>query len=77
MPKKVILDVDTGTDDAVALMVAALSPDLQLVGVTTVVGNCPSPIPRQCMTPWPSVPSSILPSFLPNLFRWMWKRKGN
>ena len=44
MPKKVILDVDTGTDDAVALMVAALSPDLQLVGATTVVGNCPGPI---------------------------------
>ncbi len=74
MPKKVILDVDTGTDDAVALMVAALSPDLQLVGVTTVVGNCPSPIPHRCMTPWPSVPSSILPSLPPNLFRWMWKR---
>lgn len=41
MPKRVILDVDTGTDDAVALMVAALSPDLELVGATTVVGNCP------------------------------------
>ena len=27
MPTKVILDVDTGTDDAVALMVAALSPE--------------------------------------------------
>jgi len=39
MPTKVILDVDTGTDDAVALMVAALSPDLELVGVTTVNGN--------------------------------------
>ena len=51
MPKKVNLDVDTGTDDAVALIVAALSPDLQLVVVTTVVGNCPSPMPGQCMTP--------------------------
>jgi inosine-uridine nucleoside N-ribohydrolase len=38
-PTKVILDVDTGTDDAVALMVAALSPDLELVGATTVNGN--------------------------------------
>ena len=36
---KVILDVDTGTDDAVALMVAALSPDIELVGATTVNGN--------------------------------------
>ncbi|MCP4421426.1 MAG: nucleoside hydrolase [Chloroflexi bacterium] len=42
MPTKVILDVDTGTDDAVALMLAALSPDLELVGATTVVGNCPA-----------------------------------
>ncbi len=41
MAKKVILDVDTGTDDAVALMIAALSPDLELVGVTTVIGNVP------------------------------------
>jgi len=39
MPTKVILDVDTGTDDAVALMAAALSPDLELVGATTVNGN--------------------------------------
>lgn len=44
MARKVILDVDTGTDDAVALMLAALSPDLELVGATTVVGNCPGPI---------------------------------
>ncbi len=41
MTKKVILDVDTGTDDAVALMVAALSPDLDLIGATTVNGNVP------------------------------------
>ncbi|HEY6962996.1 MAG TPA: nucleoside hydrolase [Gaiellaceae bacterium] len=41
MPKKLILDVDTGTDDAVAIMFAALHPDLELVGVTTVNGNVP------------------------------------
>ena len=39
MPKKLILDVDTGTDDAVALMLAALHPDLELVAATTVNGN--------------------------------------
>ena len=39
MAKKLILDVDTGTDDAVAIMLAALHPDLELVGVTTVNGN--------------------------------------
>jgi len=40
MVKKVILDVDTGTDDAVAIMLAALAPNIHVVGITTVVGNC-------------------------------------
>jgi inosine-uridine nucleoside N-ribohydrolase len=39
VPTKLILDVDTGTDDAVALMFAALHPDLELVAATTVNGN--------------------------------------
>ncbi|MCC6904659.1 MAG: nucleoside hydrolase [Anaerolineae bacterium] len=39
MPQKLILDVDTGTDDAVALMCAALHPALELVAATTVAGN--------------------------------------
>lgn len=39
MAKKVILDVDTGSDDAVALVTALLSPDLELVAACTVWGN--------------------------------------
>jgi inosine-uridine nucleoside N-ribohydrolase len=39
--RTVILDVDTGTDDAVAIMFAALHPDLELIGLTTVNGNLP------------------------------------
>jgi inosine-uridine nucleoside N-ribohydrolase len=39
MPIPLILDCDTGTDDAVAIMVAALHPGLDLLGVTTVWGN--------------------------------------
>ena len=41
MPHQVILDVDTGTDDAVAIMFAALHPELELLAVTTVNGNVP------------------------------------
>lgn len=37
--KKVILDVDTGTDDAIAIMTALLSEDLDVLGITTVNGN--------------------------------------
>ena len=39
MAQKLILDCDTGTDDAVAIMLAALHPGLELLGVTTVNGN--------------------------------------
>jgi inosine-uridine nucleoside N-ribohydrolase len=39
MRKKLVLDVDTGTDDAVAIMLAALHPELELLAVTTVNGN--------------------------------------
>ena len=39
MARKVILDVDTGSDDAVAIMTAALSPDIDLEAVCTVWGN--------------------------------------
>jgi purine nucleosidase len=39
MPRKIILDCDPGHDDAVALLLAHGSPDIELVGVTTVMGN--------------------------------------
>lgn len=39
--KRVILDVDTGVDDALALLLALRSPELHLEAVTTVAGNIP------------------------------------
>jgi inosine-uridine nucleoside N-ribohydrolase len=39
MVRQLVLDCDTGTDDAVAIMLAALHPELALLGVTTVNGN--------------------------------------
>ncbi|MBE3595752.1 MAG: nucleoside hydrolase [Hydrogenibacillus sp.] len=39
MPKKVILDVDTGIDDAVAILLAVHSPELEVLGIGTVHGN--------------------------------------
>lgn len=37
--QKVILDVDTGTDDAIAIMTALLSPELDVVGICSINGN--------------------------------------
>jgi len=39
MPKKIILDCDPGHDDAIAILLAHGSPDIELLAVTTVVGN--------------------------------------
>ncbi|MCC3276719.1 nucleoside hydrolase [Arthrobacter sp. zg-Y20] len=39
MPHKIILDCDPGHDDAVAMLLAHGSPEIDLLAVTTVVGN--------------------------------------
>ena len=36
---KVLIDTDPGTDDAIALMIALGSPELEVLGLTTVGGN--------------------------------------
>src|SRR5690625_6780527 len=39
MAKKIILDCDPGHDDAIALLLAHGSPEIELLAVTTVAGN--------------------------------------
>ncbi|RIH81630.1 Pyrimidine-specific ribonucleoside hydrolase RihB [Calidithermus terrae] len=39
MPRKIILDCDPGHDDAVAIMLALASPELEVLGITTTYGN--------------------------------------
>ncbi|MEV0445674.1 nucleoside hydrolase [Streptomyces spectabilis] len=39
MARKIILDCDPGHDDAIAMLLAHGNPDVELVAVTTVVGN--------------------------------------
>jgi purine nucleosidase len=38
---KVVLDMDPGIDDALALILALKSPEVQVLGITTVAGNGP------------------------------------
>ena len=40
-PRSIIIDADPGNDDAVALLLALASPELETLGITTVAGNVP------------------------------------
>lgn len=40
--RKVIIDCDPGIDDSLALMLALCSPEIELLGITTVCGNVPA-----------------------------------
>jgi inosine-uridine nucleoside N-ribohydrolase len=39
LPERILIDCDPGHDDAIALLLALASPELELLGVTTVAGN--------------------------------------
>jgi purine nucleosidase len=39
VPKKIIIDTDPGTDDALAILLALNSPDVQVEAITVVPGN--------------------------------------
>jgi purine nucleosidase len=39
--KKIIIDTDTASDDAVAIIMALREPELKVLAITTVVGNVP------------------------------------
>ena len=41
--KKVIIDCDPGVDDAIALLLAFASPELEILGIITVAGNVSLP----------------------------------
>jgi len=40
-PRDIIIDTDPGQDDAVAILLALASPELNVLGVTAVAGNVP------------------------------------
>jgi len=41
VPRKIIIDTDPGQDDAVAILLALASPELEVLGVVAVAGNVP------------------------------------
>jgi purine nucleosidase len=42
--RKIIIDTDPGQDDAVAILLALASPELDVLGLTAVAGNVPLPL---------------------------------
>jgi len=41
MTRKIIIDTDPGQDDALAILLAFASPELEVLGITAVAGNVP------------------------------------
>src|SRR5260370_41284371 len=41
MARRIIIDTDPGIDDAVAILLALASPELEVLGVVAVAGNLP------------------------------------
>ena len=41
MPRPFFIDTDTGSDDAVALLIALTHPGIDIVGIGVVAGNVP------------------------------------
>ncbi len=44
MARPIVIDTDPGQDDAVAILLALASPELEVLGITTVAGNVPQPV---------------------------------
>lgn len=40
--RKIIIDTDPGVDDAITIFAALLHPDVEVIGLTTIFGNCPT-----------------------------------
>ncbi|MBU2360189.1 MAG: nucleoside hydrolase [Alphaproteobacteria bacterium] len=47
MARKIIIDTDPGQDDAVAILLALGSPELDVLGLTAVAGNVPLPLTQR------------------------------
>jgi inosine-uridine nucleoside N-ribohydrolase len=47
MTKKLIVDTDPGVDDTIAICTALRSPDVSVIGLTSVFGNAPGEITAQ------------------------------
>ena len=43
VPREFLIDTDTASDDAIALIMALRAPDVQVVAITVVAGNVPVP----------------------------------
>ena len=44
MTRKIIIDTDPGQDDAIAILLALASPEIDVLGITAVAGNVPLPL---------------------------------
>ena len=73
MPRPFLIDTDTASDDAVAIIMALRAPDVRVVAITTVAGNVPVQQSTRnalytvelCGAKVPSIPAPASRSFAP------------
>ena len=44
MSRPIIIDTDPGQDDALAILLALASPEVDVLAITSVAGNVPQPL---------------------------------
>ncbi len=62
MPRTFLIDTDTGSDDAVAIIMALRSPDIRVAAITVVAGNVP--LPQALSNALYTRPNSAAPTLL-------------
>lgn len=67
-PRKIIIDTDPGQDDAVAILLALGSPELEVLGITAVAGNVPLALTQKTSAKFVSWQDDSIFPRLPALF---------
>ena len=62
--RPIIIDCDPGQDDAMALLLALASPELKVLGITTVAGNVPLVVHGHLSVRWKLQNMSMVPAAL-------------
>ena len=75
MSHRIIIDTDPGQDDAIAILLALASPEVEVLGITSVAGNVPLPLTTKNTLKRSSLPGAAMSRSMPaRRRRWCGRR---